>query len=145
MPASVRYKGMTMASARLSRLQRRILAWLLAEAPRTWWVGLLGTLTLILIALGCQPPRPWGEEYPGPWLEDSSTANFRAIVKALSVNNIRSCGEFHYRPSAYHADEYLVYCTRDGKIWVAYQVWPRIPQVTGPQPPARGVPPPYQH
>jgi hypothetical protein len=113
-------------------------------ARNTWWVVLLGTLALIVIASGCGPPRPWGEEYPGPWQEDPETAAFRAIVKALSANDIRGCGEFHYRPSAHHADEYLVYCTRDGKIWSAYQVWTRFTQkVSGPQRPAVDVPPPY--
>jgi DNA-binding MarR family transcriptional regulator len=34
-PVSVRFKGMTMARERLSRLQRRILAWLAAEEQRT--------------------------------------------------------------------------------------------------------------
>jgi hypothetical protein len=96
-----------------------------------------------VIASGCGPPRPWGEEYPGPWQDDPSTEDFRTIVKALSVNDVRGCGEFHYRPSTHHNNEYLVYCTRDGKVWRAYQVWPRITQVTGPQPPAVGVPPPY--
>jgi hypothetical protein len=52
-------------------------------ARKTWWVGLLGTVALTVIASGCGPPRPWGEEYPGPWQDDPSTEDFRAIVKAL--------------------------------------------------------------
>ena len=115
-------------------------------ARKTLWVGLLGVLTLIVIASGCQPrTRTWAVEYPGPWRSDASTDDFRAIVWTLARENIRGCGEFHYRPSVYHYDQYLVYCTVDAKIWRAYEVWPRRPRVSGPQTPAIDVPPPYRH
>ena len=71
--------------------------------------------------------------------------DFRAIAWTLGVKNIRGCGEFHYRPSAYRRDQYLVYCTVDAKIWRAYEVWPRIPRVDERQMSVVDVPAPYRH
>jgi hypothetical protein len=104
--------------------------------------GLFGTLAVIVIAVGCDT-RPRAEEYPGPWKEDSTTPTFRAIAKTLGTNDVRGCGSFYYRPRAYRPNEYLVYCTRDGKVWVAYRVWPYDwSGVKGPLKPALDIPPP---
>jgi hypothetical protein len=71
---------------------------------KTGWVGLWATLAWLVTASGCGE-RPWSEAYPGPWREDATTADFRAIAQTLGVNNVRGCGEFHYRPSAHHSNE----------------------------------------
>jgi hypothetical protein len=107
---------------------------------------LFGTLAVIVIAVGCDS-RPWAEDYPGPWkdpsMEDPPTYTFRAIATTLGTNDVRGCGSWYYRPRAYRPNEYLVYCTRDGKVWVAYRVWPYDWRtVKGPLQPALDIPPP---
>lgn len=61
------------------------------------------------------------ERYPGPWMDDGNPE----IIRALISNKIEGCGEFQYRKSYDNTSEYLVYCTRDGKNWVSYIVFPR--------------------
>ena len=80
----------------------------------------------------------FASQYPGPW---SSAAN-AAISKALVKGGATGCGEYYYKASSQSADEYLVYCTRDGKNWVAWLVWPAIGNVIGPNKPAKDMPPP---
>ncbi|CAB5720004.1 Uncharacterised protein [Delftia tsuruhatensis] len=77
------------------------------------------------------------ERYPGPWRDDFNLP----ISKALAQNSVRGCGEFKYRPSSRDKGEFLVYCTRDGKSWVAYLVWAPIAKVTGPHQVSAAIPP----
>ncbi|WP_143482089.1 hypothetical protein [Pseudomonas congelans] len=71
------------------------------------------------------------EMYPAPWLE-----RFNAdINKALASSQIRGCGQYRYRVSTRSSSEFLVYCSRDGKNWLAYMVWPKISKVLGPYQP----------
>ena len=105
---------------------------------------MFGTLAVIVIAVGCDS-RLSTEDYPGPWKDpsvgDTSSYTFNAIVKTLMINDVRGCGFWYYRPRAYRPNEYLVYCTRDGKVWVAYRVWPYDWQaVKGPLQPAIDIP-----
>ena len=58
-------------------------------------------------------------EYSGSW-EDSFNLK---IQKALVKNHVRGCGEYKYKKHNEY-DEYLVSCTRDGKKWVNYIVYP---------------------
>lgn len=76
-----------------------------------------------------------GERYPAPWRDDFNSG----ITKALVAGGIRGCGEYKYRPSAIDRSEYLVYCTRDGRRWMAYIVWPNIKQVMGPYEPDSSI------
>lgn len=71
------------------------------------------------------------EEYDERWRSDAP----RKIVQTLTSNNVRGCGEFHYRPSAKNSGEYLVYCTSDGRTWSAYLVWPDVDRISGPAKP----------
>jgi hypothetical protein len=61
---------------------------------KTWWISLLGTLALIVIAAACRE-RTWTEQYPRPWRQDVYTTDFKAIARTLFEHNIRGCGEFH--------------------------------------------------
>lgn len=75
----------------------------------------------------------------GRWMSDSPTD----IVRTLVSNNVRGCGEFHYKINFRSTGEYLVYCTRDGRKWTAYVVWPNIDRVYGPADPDPSIAPPY--
>lgn len=66
-------------------------------------------------------------DYGGEWLEDG--AAFWEIAVVLGRNNVRGCGQFEYKPSSVHSNEYLVRCTRDGETWREYVVWPKIEAV----------------
>lgn len=77
--------------------------------------------------------------YPGPWVEDFN----KEITTVLAKNNITVCGEYYYRPHARFRHEYLVYCTRDGSSWRAFQVFTRTGKVLGPFIPPKDIPAPY--
>lgn len=97
--------------------------------------------TLTLVALVSAATAHAGislqERYPGPWRDDFNLP----ISKALAQNLIKGCGEFKYRPSSRNKGEFLVYCTRDGKNWVAYLVWAPIAKVNGPHEVSAAIPP----
>ncbi|CAM8642509.1 hypothetical protein MCEMSEM18_03523 [Comamonadaceae bacterium] len=77
-------------------------------------------------------------QYPGTW---SDTPN-AGIMRALASNNVAGCGQYSYKAAAGSSSEYLVYCTRDGKNWMAYLVWPKIGKVMGPNRTSPDIPPP---
>ncbi|MFZ3585570.1 hypothetical protein ACOI1H_26245, partial [Loktanella sp. DJP18] len=78
------------------------------------------------------------EEYFGAWRSDAPTN----LVQTLISNNVRGCGEFHYKPSSQNSGEYLVYCTPDGHTWTAYLVWPNVHRISGPAEPESSIVPP---
>ena len=83
--------------------------------------GLLA-ITVLLAILLRQPNKK-----PGPWME-----NFHLeIARALVAKRITGCGEFKWRERRGDS-EYEVQCTADGQRWIAYRVWPKIKEVTGP-------------
>jgi hypothetical protein len=67
-------------------------------------------------------------EFPGPWNTESNLG----ISKTLIANKIRGCGEYKFKVNRRFHNEYLVYCSADGKNWVAYLVWPLPKMVEGP-------------
>jgi hypothetical protein len=71
---------------------------------------------------------PIDQRYPGPWKEDFHVG----ITRALAINKIEGCGQYKYRQSSNMDNEYVVYCTRDGKTWVSYLVFPQIEKALGP-------------
>jgi hypothetical protein len=84
------------------------------------------------------PRPPVTEDYLGTW--QSNPPN--DIIQTLISNDVRGCGEFHYKPSAQNSGEYLVYCTRDGRTWTAYLVWPDVDRISGPARPDPSISPP---
>jgi hypothetical protein len=78
-----------------------------------------------------QPAKPQltlAERFPGHWrLDGNGTINM-----VLATHKIRGCGEYRYRQSAQTRDEYLVYCTRDGKEWTPYVVRADLDEIWGP-------------
>lgn len=78
--------------------------------------------------LQSQDARSMAEEYPGRWQSDPRLD----IVRTLIAQDIRGCGEFHWKSHYRDISDYLVYCTRDGKNWTAYIVWPDAMRVSGP-------------
>lgn len=85
----------------------------------------------LLCMTGCGPEKTTFEQYPGPWQSEPKIE----IVKLLVANNARGCGEFYWRTRDGETGpyaEYLVYCTRDGRQWTAWLLWPRINRAAGP-------------
>jgi len=76
----------------------------------------------------CSVDSDIGKRYPGPWRDNMHVG----ISKTLVRNKIRGCGEYKYRASARDSGEYLVHCTADGKVWMAYLTWVPIQKVQGP-------------
>jgi hypothetical protein len=79
------------------------------------------------------------DDYPGAWQSDAPGN----IIRALAVNDVRGCGEFHHKASVRNSGEYLVYCTRDGRTWTSYLVWPNVDRISGPARPDPKISPPY--
>lgn len=69
--------------------------------------------------------------YPGPWEENYN----QRISKALTVNGILGCGQYKYRENVNKSESYIVYCSRNGKKWLAYIVWAASEKVMGPYAP----------
>lgn len=70
-----------------------------------------------------------GPNYESSWHEDFHLE----ISKTLAKNNIRDCGQYKYKTNLdYPNKEFLVFCTKDGSSWTAYQVWTLIGKVEGP-------------
>lgn len=91
----------------------------------------------LLLLLGLFAGQAMAEEnladrFPGPWQHEFSPE----ITKALTVNRVAGCGQYKYREDAKKTQEYIVYCSRDGKRWLAYIVWPSIERLMGPYNPS---------
>lgn len=54
------------------------------------------------------------------------------VAKALIKGGARGCGEFYQKPHKSFTNEWLVACSRDGKTFTAYRVWPNIGRAQGP-------------
>jgi len=97
----------------------------------------LFSAAVLVMASAAHADTSFQDRYPGPWKEDFNAP----ISKALAQNSARGCGEFKYRQSSKDKGEYLVYCTRDGRNWSAYFVWPSIKKITGPHQVSAAIPP----
>jgi hypothetical protein len=94
-----------------------------------------------MVLAACSQEKPSPALYPGPWKDD---ANF-ALVKTLVANKVGGCREIWYRTRSGDDDgqpEYLVYCTSDGRTWVAWLAWPSRNKITGPNPTYPDIAPP---
>lgn len=77
--------------------------------------------TLMLFSCGTDEEESISvNEFSGPWIDDMSLS----ISKTLAQNKIKICGQYKYRESIKISGKYLVSCTRDGKIWHDFLVWP---------------------
>ncbi len=74
--------------------------------------------------------------YPAPWRYEFNTEITRTLVAA----KVSACGIYRYRVSRDSNSEYLVYCSRDNKHWLAYLVWPNISKTLGPYQPDLDLP-----
>jgi len=75
-----------------------------------------------------KPALSLAQRYPGPWHLDSNGS----ITLALASKQTRGCGEYRYRRSVQIQNEFLVYCSRDGKAWTPYVVRTDSNEVWGP-------------
>lgn len=72
------------------------------------------------------------EEFTSKW--ESPGPELAKIVKALIVDEVRDCGEFHIRRSLKDNAKLLIAGTKDGSAWSYYFVWTDRQQVAGPLP-----------
>lgn len=77
------------------------------------------------------------EQYPGPWLEVS-----QEIRDVLALRKVSACTQAVGRQSSRNAGEYLLYCTRDEKVWTSWHVEPAVDKVRGPGKLLQGILPP---
>ena len=89
---------------------------------------------LTLLGLTCLPgaadARPKllpSEQFPGPWLELT-----QEIRDVLTLNKVSACSQAMGRQSSRDPGEYLLYCTRDEKLWTSWRVQPAAHNVHGP-------------
>jgi hypothetical protein len=88
------------------------------------------TLLGLTCSLGTADARPKllpSEQFPGPWLEVT-----QEIRDVLSLNNVSACSQAVGRQSSRNLGEYLLYCTRDEKLWTSWRVQPAARKVRGP-------------
>ena len=88
------------------------------------------TLLSLTCLLGTADARPRllpSEHFPGPWLEVT-----QEIRDVLALNNVSACSQAVGRQSSRNPDEYLLYCTRDEKLWTSWRVQPAAQKIRGP-------------
>ena len=66
------------------------------------------------------------EQFPSPWLEVT-----QEIRDVLTLHKVSACSQAMARQSSQNPDEYLLYCTRDEKLWT-WRVQPAAPKIRGP-------------
>ena len=87
---------------------------------------LLG-LTFLLGTADARPKISPSEQFPGPWLEVT-----QEIRDVLTLHKVSACSQAMARQSSQNPDEYLLYCTRDEKLWTSWNVQPAVQKVRGP-------------
>lgn len=80
---------------------------------------------LCCLLVAATPAR--AADYQGSWQDGRAE-----VAKALIKGGARGCGEFYQKPHKSFTNEWLVACTRNGKTFTAYRVWPNIGRVQGP-------------
>ena len=96
--------------------------------------ALLG-LTCLLRTADARPMLLLSEQFPGPWLEVT-----QEIRDVLVLNRVSACSQAAGRQSSRNPGEYLLYCTRDGKLWTSWRVQPATQRVRGPGRLIEGIP-----
>jgi hypothetical protein len=89
-------------------------------------LSLLG-LTCLLGTADARPRLLPSEHFPGPWLEVT-----QEIRDVLAPNNVAACSQAMGRQSSRSPDEYLLYCTRDEKLWTSWRVHLAAHKIRGP-------------
>lgn len=97
----------------------------------------LAVLTSLASAANARPGFSASEHYPGPWLEIT-----QEIREVLALHKISACNQTAGRQSSRKAGEYLLYCTRDEKVWTSWHVEPAARKVRGPGKLFEDIPPP---
>ncbi|WP_455756515.1 hypothetical protein [Sulfurimonas sp.] len=83
-------------------------------------------LSLLFLFSGCIESKE--DKFEEEWHDKTNIK----IGRSLTKNKNRDCGEFKYKKNLNYSSEYLVRCTRDGKVWKAYIVYSLIEEVEGP-------------
>jgi hypothetical protein len=89
---------------------------------------------LMLLGLTCLPGTADArsrlspsEQFPGPWEEVT-----QEIRDVLALNKVLACSQAMTRQSSRDPGDYLLYCTRDEKLWTSWRIQPAGQQVRGP-------------
>ena len=86
------------------------------------------TLLGLTCLLGTADARPKpSEQFPGPWLEVT-----QEIRDVLDLNKVSACSQAMGRQSLCNPGEYLLYCTRDEKLWTSWRVQLAAQKIRGP-------------
>ena len=86
------------------------------------------TLLGLTCLLGTADARPKpSEQFPGPWLEVT-----QEIRDVLDLNKVSACSQVMGRQSSRNPGEYLLYCTRDEKLWTSWRVQLAAQEIRGP-------------
>ena len=81
---------------------------------------------------GCGAPMTTVERFSDPWIQPSPL-----IMRLLAAHHIQGCGEFYMKAAKDAAGppengDFLIYCTRDGDHWTAWEAFPGNDNVLGP-------------
>ena len=88
---------------------------------------MLLALTFLLGTADARPKISPSEEFPGPWLEVT-----QEVRDVLTLNKVSACSQAMGRQSSRDPGEYLLYCTRDERLWTSWHVQPAAQKVRGP-------------
>lgn len=88
---------------------------------------LLGLTCCLLGTADARSKLSPSEQFPGPWLE--VTQEIRDI---LTMQKVSACSQAMARQSSQDPGEYLLYCTRDEKVWTSWHVQPAAQKIRGP-------------
>jgi hypothetical protein len=95
----------------------------------------LSVLMLLASTADARTKASPSQQYPGPWLEVS-----QAIRDVLTLNNVLACTQAAGRQSSQNPGEFLLYCTRDEKVWTSWRVEPAAHRLRGPGKLLEGIP-----
>ena len=88
---------------------------------------MLLALTFLLGTAEARSRLSPSEQFPSPWLEVT-----QEIRDVLTLHKVAACSQAMARQSSENPDEYLLYCTRDEKLWTSWHVQPAAQKVRGP-------------
>ena len=94
-------------------------------------------LIVLTSSAGAQSKLALSDEYAGPWREITQD-----VRDFLALRRVHACNEAAGRQSSRKSDEYLLYCTQDGKHWTSWRVQPATNKLRGPDKLIEGIPSP---
>jgi hypothetical protein len=101
---------------------------------------LLGLTSCLLGTAEARSRLSPSEQFPGPWLEVT-----QEIRDVLTLYKVSACSQVMARQSSQDPGEYLLYCTRDEKLWTSWHVQPAVQKIRGPYKLSEDIPLPDEY